>query len=156
MDARPNLFLPDDRQMNCVLGKGGPQSSGCYRLRQMQRGGTPPRVGDAQRQDGIPVGYPRNIQPGHMVRFKISFLDAQNSPNSENPHKLNTSKTRRAHGLCNCNCNCPPSKPRFFLFLFLQKEFELIIFVYNISSKSLRNNPFPLASGQICVGARST
>ena len=45
---------PDDQQMNCVLGKVGPQSSGCYQLR-MQRGGAPPRVGDAQRQDGIPA-----------------------------------------------------------------------------------------------------
>ena len=53
-DACPNLFPPGDQQMNCVLGKGGPQSSGCYRLR-MQRGGTPPRVADAQRQDGIPA-----------------------------------------------------------------------------------------------------
>ena len=55
-----------------------------------------------------------------------------------------------------------PRNPSFMLFFFLhsyKKLREIVfwqIFVYNISSKTLRKNLFPLASGQICVGARAT
>ena len=66
----PIFSLPGDQQMNCVLGKGGPQSSGCYRLR-MQRGGTPPRVADAQRQDGIPA----RLSPEYPTGTHGAFFD---------------------------------------------------------------------------------
>ena len=74
MHSLGSIFcLPDDQQMNCVLEKGwSPQSSGCYRLR-MQAGREGTRVGDAQRQDGIPVRlspeYPTGTHGALFDRF---------------------------------------------------------------------------------------